>query len=62
MPDYGIEWLRDSTRIHTEGTFDICPELFFQAYILFGITVKVQILEYFHVAILFFKQLEMFAL
>ena len=36
MSDYRIEWLRDSTRSHSDGTFDICRELFFQAYILFG--------------------------
>ena len=30
-----IEWLRDATRIHSDGTFEICPELFFQFYVLF---------------------------
>ena len=36
MSEYGIEWLRDATRIHSDGTFEICPELFFQFYVLFG--------------------------
>ena len=43
MSEYGIEWLRDATRIHSDGTFEICPELFFNY-------LKVKIQESCHVA------------
>ena len=36
MSDYGIEWLRGASRIHSDGTFSFCPKLFFQFYLLFG--------------------------
>ena len=36
MSDYGVEWLRDATRIHSDGTFDACPDLYFQFYTLYG--------------------------
>ena len=32
----GIDWLRESQRIHSDGTFDKwCPELFIQFYTIF---------------------------
>ena len=27
MSDYGVEWLREATRIHNDGTFEMCPEV-----------------------------------
>jgi hypothetical protein len=36
MSQFGIEWLRESTRVHGDGTFYCSPLLFFQFYVLFG--------------------------
>ena len=36
MSQYGIDWLRESTKNHSDGTFRTCPNLFYQFYVIFG--------------------------
>ena len=35
MSQYGIDWLRESTKNHSDGTFRTCPYLFYQFYFIF---------------------------
>ena len=36
MSQFGIDWLRESLRNHSDGTFDSSPKLFFRFYVVFG--------------------------
>ena len=36
MSQYGIDWLRESSKNNSDGTFSRCPKLFYQFYVIFG--------------------------
>ena len=36
MSQNGIDWLRESTKNNSDGTFSRCPKLFYQFYVIFG--------------------------
>ena len=36
MSQFGIDWLRESLKNHSDGTFNSAPKLFFQFYVIFG--------------------------
>ena len=36
MSQYGIDWLRESSKNNSDVTFSRCPKLFDQFYVIFG--------------------------